>query len=496
MSQAIFKRVGNYVRESYPIYVGSKAVTSTPLNRLGVVDKYTNQVVSHVPMADKKIINDAINQAVQSESKMKSLTASHRKDVLLDMANKIKNRADELAATIVVEVGKPLADARAEVGRAIDTFTVAAEEAIRQNGEYIPLDISAKNNGFQAISKRFPVGAVSMIAPFNFPLNLCAHKIAPAIAAGCPFVLKPSDRTPISAILLGEMLAECDLPAGAFSIFPTELADAPILSKDERFKLVSFTGSPQVGWKIKDEAGRKKVVLELGGNAACIVDEAIKESYLHHVAARILFGGFYAAGQSCISVQRVYIHERHYNQLKTILLEQTQPLSKRRGDPMNINTFHGPMIGENDAIRVEKWVNDAVSKGATLLTGGKRDKAFFDLTILENVPQTCDVSCKEIFGPVFVIEKFTDFKDVVNRVNNSEFGLQAGVFTDDIHKAHYAFNHIDVGAVVINDIPSVRVDSQAYGGIKGSGLGREGVKNTIEEYTELKLMIMKDVGKL
>eukprot|EP01132_Coremiostelium_polycephalum_P004768 gene4768-5948_t len=495
MSNSVFTRVGKYVKETYPIYVASKKVTSAP-TYLNVIDKYTGEVASKVPMADPKLIEDSIAGASKSAEKMKSLHYSTRKNILLGIADQIKKRGDELAKAIVVEVGKPITDANAEVYRAIDTFTVAAEESVRQHGESIQLDISPRNVGFQGITKRFPVGPICMISPFNFPLNLCAHKIAPAIAAGCPFVLKPSDKTPISALILGEMLEQAGLPDGAFSIIPTTHEDAPLLSRDPRFGLISFTGSPTVGWKIKNDAGRKKVVLELGGNAACIVDSAIHTSKLQHIANRILYGAFYSQGQSCISVQRVFIHESHFDQLKPLLIEGAKLLNQRKGDPMDNNTFIGPMIGEPDAIRVEGWVKDAVSKGSTLLSGGSRNKSFFDATILENPPKDHPISCQEVFGPVFYIEKFSDFKEVVQRVNNSEYGLQAGVFTDDIHKAYYAFENIDVGAVVINDIPSVRIDSQPYGGIKGSGLGREGILNTLEEYTELKLMLMKDVGTI
>jgi len=495
MSKQIFTRSTKYVKQSYPIYVGSKPVLKTD-STLDVIDKYTGEVASTIPMANKSLIEKSIIGNQNATLQMKNMTPAHKKQILLDIADKIKKRSDDFAKAIVVEVGKPLVDANAEVGRAIDTFTIAAEEAIRQYGEVMPLEISHRNLGFTGMTKRFPLGPISMIAPFNFPLNLCAHKIAPAIAAGCPFVLKPSDRTPISALMLGELLAEADLPEGAFSIFPTTLEDAGILSRDDRFKLVSFTGSPGVGWKIKNEAGKKKVVLELGGDAACIVDSDIQKSKLQHIANRILFGGFYAQGQSCISVQRVYIHDSHYDELKALLISGAGPLNKRQGDPMDINTFVGPMISENDAIRVDKTVHEAVNKGAKLLVGGKRNGPFYDLTILEDPPKDSHIACSEIFGPAFYIERFSDFKEVVERVNKSEFGLQAGLFTDNIHKAYYAFDNIEVGGLVINDIPSVRVDSQPYGGIKESGFGREGIRNTIEEYTEMKLMILKDIGKL
>ncbi|KYQ89320.1 aldehyde dehydrogenase [Tieghemostelium lacteum] len=489
-----FIRIGKYVKPNYPIYIGSKAVQKTK-SKLDVLDKFTGESVSVIPMADKEFIEESIKQCTLATEAMKKLTPDKKKAILLEIADKIKARQEEFAKTIVVEVGKPWNDAIAEVGRAIDTFTIAAEESVRQTGQNIPLEISSRNVGFQAISKRFPIGPISMISPFNFPLNLVAHKIAPAIAAGCPFVLKPSDRTPLSALLVGEVLSESKLlPEGAFSIFPTTHEDAPLLSTDERIKLITFTGSPGVGWKIKDNAGKKKVVLELGGDAACIVDSDIQTSKLQHIANRILFGGFYSQGQSCISIQRVYIHEKHYDALKQLLVQGASQLNLKKGDPMDPNTFLGPMITEDDAKRVNQWVHSAVKKGANLLIGGKQDGKFHDLTILENPPKDTEVCTKEIFGPVFYIQKFTDFKDTIKQVNASEFGLQSGVFTDNINKAYFAFNNIDAGAVVINDIPSVRVDSQAYGGIKNSGFGREGIINSIEEYTELKLMILKDIG--
>ncbi|EGC38252.1 hypothetical protein DICPUDRAFT_53435 [Dictyostelium purpureum] len=489
-----YTRAGQYVKSNYPIYLANKPIHQTSLS-LDVIDKFTGGVVSKVPMADKDIIEKSIVSSVNAQESMKNMSSAKRKEILLNIANEIEKRGDEFAKALVVEVGKPIVDANAEVGRCIDTFTNAAEESIRQYGESAPLDISKRNLGFSGITKRFPIGPISMIAPFNFPLNLCAHKIAPAIAAGCPFVLKPSDRTPISSLLLGEVLSKQELPEGAFSIFPTTHEDASILSKDDRFKVCSFTGSPAVGWKIKNDAGKKKVILELGGDAACIVDSDNSESKLQHIASRVLFGGFYSQGQSCISVQRVFIHDKHYDQMKKLLVEGAKPLQARIGDPMDPNTFVGPMITEGDAARIESWIKEAASKGANILTGGKRiNNIFIEPTIIENLPKDTSIACKEVFGPVFFIERFTDFRQVVQRVNASQFGLQAGVFTDNIQKAYYAFNNIEAGAVVINDIPSVRVDSQPYGGIKDSGFGREGIRNTIEEYTELKLMLLKDVG--
>jgi len=331
-----------------------------------------------------------------------------------------------------------------------------------------------------------------MIVPFNFPINLAAHKIGPAIAAGCPFILKPSERTPWSATLLGEILAKTSLPEGAFSILPTTLENAKLVSESNDIKLISFTGSAEVGWKIKSNSGKKRVTLELGGNAACVVDHDCKN--LDLAADRIVFGSFYQSGQSCISVQRIYVHEKVYDSLKQKLVERTKKLVK--GDPLDPNTFLGPIISEQEAKRVENWVNEAVQGGAKIVVGGKRDGSFYDATILENVAKTTALYCKEVFGPVCFLEKFSDFKGVCEAVNDSAFGLQTGVFTENLNKAFYAFKNLHVGGVIINDIPSARVDSQPYGGIKDSGLGREGLKYAIEDFTELKVMIMKDAGKL
>jgi acyl-CoA reductase-like NAD-dependent aldehyde dehydrogenase len=377
------------------------------------------------------------------------------------------------------------------VTRLIDTFRVAAEESVRMTGEYLPLDISKRAEGYESIWRRFPVGVCSFISPFNFPLNLVAHKVAPAIAVGCPFVLKPASRTPIGAVLLGEILAETDLPEGAFSILPCPREGADLFTTDDRLKAISFTGSPDVGWDLKARAGKKKIVLELGGNAGCIVDEGVD---LEYAADRIIIGAFYQSGQSCISVQRIIAHDTIYEHLKQLLIERIAKL--KAGDPLEEDTFLGPMISENDAKRVERWVGEAVDGGAKIICGGKRNGVFYDATLLENVEPHMKISCVEAFGPVATMQPFIDFKEAVRIVNDSVYGLQAGVFTRNIDDAMYAFNELDVGGVVINDIPSIRVDSMPYGGIKDSGLGREGVRFAMEDLTEIKLLVMNNLGRL
>lgn len=390
-----------------------------------------------------------------------------------------------------MEAGKPIRDARGEVTRMIDTFRAAAEESVRMTGEYLPLDISARTEGCEGFWRRFPVGPCAFITPFNFPLNLVAHKIAPAIAVGCPFILKPASWTPVSALILGEILSETDWPKEAFSILPCTGTFAEKLATDDRIELLSFTGSPEVGWRLRGMAGKKKVCLELGGNAACIVDRGVD---LDFAADRITFGAFYQSGQSCISVQRVLVYENAYTDLKNLLCERARNLVA--GDPLNEKTFLGPMISLADAERIEQWVREAVVAGARVLCGGKRSGQFFDATLLENVDPSMRISCREIFGPVATIESFTDFRDAVRIANDSDYGLQVGVFTHDLDHAFFAFGELEVGGVIINDVPSFRVDTMPYGGVKDSGLGREGVRFAMEEMTEIKLMVLNKAGRL
>jgi acyl-CoA reductase-like NAD-dependent aldehyde dehydrogenase len=358
-------------------------------------------------------------------------------------------------------------------------------------GEYMPLDISQRADGFEGIWRRFPVGPCSFISPFNFPLNLVAHKIAPAIAVGCSFVLKPASWTPVGALILGEILAETDLPKGAFSILPCSRDGADLFTTDERLKLLSFTGSPEVGWALKSRAGKKKVVLELGGNAAGIVDQ---DADVEYAADRIILGAFYQSGQSCISVQRIIAHEGIYEHLKQALVDRIAKL--KAGDPLEDDTFLGPMISLKDAERVEQWVSQALDGGAKLVCGGKRNGVFYEATLLENVEPHMKVYCDEVFAPLVSLESFVTFKGAIETVNDSLYGLQAGIFTKNIDHAFYAFNELDVGGVVINDIPSVRVDSMPYGGVKDSGLGREGIRFAMEDMTEIRLLLLNKVGRL
>jgi acyl-CoA reductase-like NAD-dependent aldehyde dehydrogenase len=351
------------------------------------------------------------------------------------------------------------------------------------------MDISPRAKGYTGQWKRVPIGPCSFIAPFNFPLNLVAHKVAPALAVGCPFILKPASLTPVGALIIGEVLAETGLPRGAFSVLPCRRDGADLFTVDERLKLLSFTGSPDVGWALKAKAGKKKVVLELGGNAAVIVDEDTEGPFLGDAIDRIIFGAFYQSGQSCIGVQRIIAHTDVYDELRDRLVEATSKL--KVGDPREEETFIGPMISEAEASRLQSWVDEAKKSGATVLCGGTRDGVIMQPTLLENVDPSLAISRKEAFGPVAVLSEFMAFDEAIRMVNDGVFGLQTGIFTRDLYKAQRAWDELEVGGVIIGDVPSWRVDHMPYGGVKDSGLGREGIRWAIEDMTEVRLLVVR-----
>ncbi|WP_293676488.1 aldehyde dehydrogenase family protein [uncultured Phenylobacterium sp.] len=472
------------LKDSYPLYLANEA--QTPNLDLEVTDKYTGKVATRVALANAAIIDAGIAATVEAAEPMARMPAYARQDVLAHCVKRFQERYDELAYALCVEAGKPIRDARGEVTRLIDTFRIAAEESVRMTGEVQPLDISPRAKGYQGMWKRVPIGPCSFISPFNFPLNLAAHKIAPAIAVGCPFVMKPASRTPLGAIIMGEILAETDLPKGAFSILPAQRDGADLFTTDERLKLLSFTGSPGVGWDLKAKAGKKKVVLELGGNAAVIVDA---DTDLDDAVERIIFGAFYQSGQSCIGVQRIIIHASIYDELRDRLVAKTKTLVT--GDPHDEATFVGPMIDVKEAARLDSWIQAAVADGAKLLVGGKREGAMLEATLLEGVGRKAALYAEEAFGPVAILSKFTDFNDALAEVNDSKFGLQTGIFTRDLYKMLDAWDHLDVGGVVIGDVPSYRVDNMPYGGVKDSGLGREGVRFAMEDMTEIRNLVIR-----
>ena len=477
------------LRDRYPCSLAGRPIETGA--ELVVASKYSGAAVTRVARASRDLVTEAIDRAAAARDAVRRLPSHHRQAVLAHVVQRVTARHADFAAALAIEAGKPIRDARGEVTRLIDTLRIAAEEAVRITGEWLPLDISPRATGYQALVRRFPVGVCGFITPFNFPMNLVAHKIGPAIAAGCPWVLKPASATPVGALLLGEVLAETDLPPGAFSILPCSAADAEPLVTDERVALLSFTGSPAVGWELKARAGRKRVALELGGNAACLVDA---DADLDFAADRLTFGAFYQSGQSCISVQRVYAHRHIYEPLRARLVERAARL--RLGDPLDEATDLGPLIAESEAVRVEQWVAEAVAAGARVLCGGRRRGAFYEATWLEDVDPRQKASCTEVFGPVATLTPFDDFAAAVRAANDSAFGLQCGVFTRDLRHAFYAYEELEVGGVIVGDVPSFRVDSMPYGGVKQSGLGREGVRYAIEEMTERKVLVLNRAAEL
>ena len=474
------------LKDVYPYYLANEP--KQPNVDLPVKDKYTGKVVSRAALAGADAIEAGIVAAVAATEPMRRLKAYQRQAVLEHCVTRFKERAEELAQGLCIEAGKPIKDSRGEVARLIDTFKIAAEEATRIYGEVIPMDISARASGYTGSTMRVPVGVCSFITPFNFPLNLVAHKVAPAIAAGCPFVLKPAPDTPIGALIIAEVLAETNLPKGAFSVLPTTNELAAPLVEDERIKLLSFTGSA-IGWDLRARAGKKKVMLELGGNAACIVDEDITGEHMTDAVERMVIGAFYQSGQSCVGVQRILVHEKVYEDFKQRFVEAASAL--KVGDPKDETTFIGPMISEKAAAKLEGWIDNAVDGGATVLCGGGRDGAMLQATVLENVLCDDELWCEEAFGPVAVLTPYSDYDEAMQMVNDSAFGLQVGVFTRDLYKAQKAWHELEVGGVIIGDVPSWRVDHMPYGGVKASGLGREGIRYAIDEMTEVRLMVIR-----
>jgi acyl-CoA reductase-like NAD-dependent aldehyde dehydrogenase len=474
------------MKKHWPYYLANQPVRANL--GLDVIDKYSGERVARTAYADAVAIEQAIAAAHGAREAMAAFPPDARRDVLEHCVRRFEARSGELALALCIEAGKPIRDARGEVTRLVDTFRIAAGEATRIGGEVLELGVSERTRGYRGMTKRVPIGACSFITPFNFPLNLVAHKVAPAIAAGCPFVLKPAAKTPLGALIVGEVLAETDLPPGAFSILPCSNEDAAALVEDPRIALLSFTGG-LVGWDLKTRAGRKKVTLELGGNAACIVDERMGAT-LDHVVDRLVFGAYYQSGQSCISVQRILAHRSVHDALQKKLAAAVKKL--RTGDPRDEATFIGPVIDEAAAQRIDGWIDAAIKGGAKALVRGKRRGNLLPAALLAGVPRDADLYRKEAFGPVACLEAFDDFDEAIARVNDSDFGLQAGVFTADIGHAMRAWDRLEVGGVVIGDVPSFRVDNMPYGGIRQSGLGREGVRWAIQDMTEERLLVIRD----
>ena len=426
-----------------------------------------------------------MQSSVEGAAAMRRLSGYARSTLLQKAAQALQSRQEEFARTMMAEAGKPLTDARREVGRAVQTFSIAGEEAKRIGGEVVPLDWSPGMESYWGVTRRFPIGPILGITPFNFPLNLVVHKVAPALAAGNSILIKPAPQTPLTSLLLAELLLEAGVPAGGLNVLPCDNRVAEQLVVDSRFKLLSFTGSAPVGWMLKAKCGKKKVVLELGGNAAVIVEP---DADLDYVAQRCVTGGFSYAGQTCISVQRIFVHESVAAAFTENLVARVELLET--GDPGNERTVVGPLIDPGAAQRIEGWIEDAVAQGARVLSGGTRVGSVVRPTVLSQVTPGMKVSCQEVFGPLVTITPYREFDDVLKAVNESDYGLQAGVFTSNIGRIFQAFEQLEVGAVLANEIPTFRADHMPYGGVKDSGIGREGLRYAIEDMTEPKLLVM------
>ncbi len=432
---------------------------------------------------------EAVEAAVAAFEVTRTLPAYERGAILRNISAGIKARREELGKIMAREAGKPIRDALIEVDRAVITFRLGAEEAERMVGETIPLDLMPASKGRVGITRRFPIGPIAGISPFNFPLNLAAHKVSPAIASGNTIVLKPPSKDPLTMLTVAEIIEEAGPPAGSVSILPMtrELGDKMVA--DERFKLLTFTGSPSVGWRMKERAGKKKVVLELGGNAGVIID---KSADLDWAVRRLLVGAFTYAGQVCISVQRMFVHDDIWDELMKRFVEGAKSI--KIGDPLDPETELGPMVDGAAAERTQRWVDEAVAMGGKILLGGKADGNFFPPTILTDVPPQAQVCSNEAFAPLAVAFRFKDFGDAIKQVNDSMFGLQTGVFTNDLANSWRAFNELEVGGVIVNDVPTYRIDHMPYGGVKDSGLGREGLRWAIEDMTEVRIMVLAQPG--
>ena len=475
--------------EPQKILIAGSWETSPTLHE--VRSPFDGRVVGTTYLASPDQVERAAAGSIAGFAAMRALGAWERSAILRTTATAITARREELAALLSAEAGKPLRDALAEIDRGALTFRLAGEEAERMIGETIPLDLNAAGKDRLGITRRFPIGPVLGISPFNFPLNLAAHKVAPAIAAGCSIVLKPPSADPLIMLKVAEIMVEAGLPKGALSVIPTARAEADRLIDDERFRLLSFTGSPAIGWKMMARAGTKRVLLELGGNAACIIDASAQ---LDWAVKRTLVGSFAYAGQVCISVQRIFVHASIADEFERRLVAGAATL--KVGDPADAATDVGPLIDDGAAARTSEWIAEAVAGGARLLAGGAaldpKSPRLFAPTILADVPRTARICSEEAFAPVVLLERFSDFNEALTAVNASRYGLQCGLFSNDLAHVRRAFDELEVGGVIVNDVPTYRIDNMPYGGVKESGLGREGVRWAVEEMTELRLLVLAD----
>ncbi len=468
--------------EAKKILIGGEWTASS--EAFEVKNPYDGELLAEIANADADLIERSLKAARTAASKMRNLARFQIAKGLRAISAGIEARKEEFTRLIVLESAKPVIYARGEVDRAIATFSWAAGEAERFAGESVPIDIQAAGRGKRGRTLRIPRGVIYGITPFNFPLNLVAHKVAPALASGNAIVIKPSPRTPLTSLLLGEVFLESGLPPSALQIIPTDVANIPKIVNDDRVAMISFTGSAAVGWELKNNVGKKPIALELGGNAPVIVDESAD---VEKSLSRTLTGAFAYSGQVCISVQRVYVHSGLFDKWSASFVERTRSLKK--GDPLDEKTQVSAMIDEVAAVRAESWINEAVDGGAKTLSGGKRTGSFLEPTVLTNTDSEMRVVAEEAFAPVVVVEKFDQFADAIAMANNSKYGLQAGVFSNDQRNIDLAVDRLEYGGIIINDAPIFRVDNMPYGGMKESGFGREGVRYAMDEMTELKLIV-------
>jgi acyl-CoA reductase-like NAD-dependent aldehyde dehydrogenase len=455
--------------------------------QLPVINPFTGEEIARAPLGNAEHIDQAIGAAQAAFPNVRTLPGHQRAALLLAVVRGIEQRRTEFVETIVAESGKPVTFAEAEVARCLMTFTIAAEEARKQHGELLDMDALAPGEGHFGLARRFPLGVISAITPFNFPLNLVAHKVAPCLATGNTMVVKPATKTPLTALLLAEVLVEAGMPEGQVNFVTCSNEDAALLVTDERVKKITFTGSPAVGWKLKERCGKKRITLELGGNAGCIVHS---DADLAAAVSMIALGGFAQAGQSCISVQRIFVQETIYDEFRNRLSAHIAEKIKT-GDPRERATVVGPMITPEALTKIRARIGDAVAAGARIVCGGRVTGNCLEATVIENAPPAGELCADEAFAPVVTLHRYRDFDEALAFVNDSRFGLQAGVFTRDLQLAMRAYNALDVGGVMVNQAPTFRVENMPYGGIKDSGFGREGVRYAMEEMTELKSLVIK-----
>lgn len=471
------------MKNEYPITLGGKHIRTD--KRCEIKDPYTQETIGVVHLASIREADEAIKRSKDAFEKTKRLPSYKKYEILSRVASILRERTEEISRLISREAGKPIRDSRTEVLRAINTFTIAAEESKRAGGEAIPLDLMQGFEGRKGITWRYPIAPILGITPFNFPLNLVAHKVAPCIAVGSTMILKPAPQTPVTSIVLADIVREAGYPEDGFIVLPCDVDVAEYLVRNDEIKMLSFTGSAKVGWYLKGICGKKKVVLELGGDAAVIVHN---DAPLDYAIRRSVTGSFAYSGQICISVQRIYCHNNVYSEFFERFVEQTKRL--KLGNPLDEDTDYGPMIDETAASKAEDFIEDARKKGGRIVTGGVRKGNFVEATVITDTRPDMKVCCEEAFSPIVYIEPYHDFDEAIKKINSSRYGLQAGVFTRDVSNVFKAFSEIDVGAVMINEIPTFRIDHMPYGGIKDSGLGREGIRYAMDEMTELKLLVL------